>query len=311
MKKLEELNKVSRYTCGIYLIKIDKHLYVGSSLNISSRLSDHRMRLRKSRHCNPIVQAAFTKYGEDSCTFTVLEECPPEVRISTEKKWIDSLSPDMNIIQDPVSMHNCVTTSKVVYQYTLSGNFVAEYPSASEASRQLKCNGHTITKCCTGKHGHKSCKRSLWSYEKHEKLPGYRNKSSEAKIKAVTMYDREGKRLGRFNSIAGAAREIQEPGDTLDVLCACISSVACGKGNFVKGKYMFSYQDHTQLLKVLSRGYPVISVEPNGTEVLYKNTKEAAEAIQGSQLGINRVIRGERSSYKGLIWKIGSGSKTP
>lgn len=127
----------------------------------------------------------------------------------------------------------------------------------------------------------------------------------------MTIYDREGRRLGRFNSIASAAREIQEPGDQFDILCACISSVAHGKGNFVKDKYMFSYKDQECLLRVLSRSYPVICIESDGTEIVYQNADQAAKVVKGKPSGIHKVLRGERNRYKGLIWKIGSGFKIP
>ncbi len=67
----------------------------------------------------------------------------------------------------------------------------------------------------------------------------YTNKSSTAKIKSVTMYDRNGIKIKSFQSIAEAAREISNSEDNFDSLCASISSVCNDKGSFVKSKYRF------------------------------------------------------------------------
>lgn len=56
------------------------------------------------------------------------------------------------------------TQSKPVYQYSLDGEFVAEYPSTNEVERQLGYDQGYISKCCNGK-----CKTSYgykWSFIK-------------------------------------------------------------------------------------------------------------------------------------------------
>ena len=52
--------------------------------------------------------------------------------------------------------------SKVVIEYTENGEFVAEYASAHEASRQTKVNQGHICECCKGKR--KSAGGFLWKY---------------------------------------------------------------------------------------------------------------------------------------------------
>ena len=48
-------------------------------------------------------------------------------------------------------MENAKKLSKVVEQYTLEGEFVAEYPSAREAGRILGFSNSCIVHCCNGK----------------------------------------------------------------------------------------------------------------------------------------------------------------
>lgn len=52
--------------------------------------------------------------------------------------------------------------SKTVYQYSLSGELIAEYPSTIEVQRQLGFDCGNISKCCTGKK--KNVYGYIWRY---------------------------------------------------------------------------------------------------------------------------------------------------
>lgn len=54
--------------------------------------------------------------------------------------------------------------SKKVFQYTLNGEFVAEYPSTMEVQRQLGYSQGNISLCCNGKL--KTAYGYIWSYIK-------------------------------------------------------------------------------------------------------------------------------------------------
>ena len=51
-----------------------------------------------------------------------------------------------------------------ILQFSKSGEFIAEYPSIMEASRQTGCNQGHICKCCKGKR--KSTGGYIWEYKK-------------------------------------------------------------------------------------------------------------------------------------------------
>lgn len=53
---------------------------------------------------------------------------------------------------------------KSVNQYDLKGNFIASYPSASEAARKNNCCPSGVIECCNGKK--KKCKNWVFCYEK-------------------------------------------------------------------------------------------------------------------------------------------------
>ena len=55
--------------------------------------------------------------------------------------------------------------SKKVLQFTKSGEFIKEWPSIREASKQLKINFGNICSCCNGKR--KSAGGFIWKYPEH------------------------------------------------------------------------------------------------------------------------------------------------
>ena len=56
--------------------------------------------------------------------------------------------------------------SKIVYQYDLDWNYITNYPSASEAARQMGCNKGTIAKACRRWNNNKILNYN-WSYERN------------------------------------------------------------------------------------------------------------------------------------------------
>jgi len=78
---------------GIYSITNAKNgkVYVGSSMDVSRRLSQHRWALKRGDHKNHHLMAAWNKYGKDAFTFACLEECDAASLLSREQWWIEHL----------------------------------------------------------------------------------------------------------------------------------------------------------------------------------------------------------------------------
>lgn len=77
--------------CGVYTITNRRtgRVYIGSSVDVVKRLRDHRYALRTGTHKNSRLQHSFTKYGEDTFDFEVLEVVPSEFLRSTEQFWVN------------------------------------------------------------------------------------------------------------------------------------------------------------------------------------------------------------------------------
>jgi hypothetical protein len=82
---------------GIYgfLCRTTGKLYVGSSKNLSLRFQDHI----KGSRSNVLLQNAINRYTLNDFVFILFEYCEPKDLISREQFYINSLSPEFNILQ--------------------------------------------------------------------------------------------------------------------------------------------------------------------------------------------------------------------
>jgi len=77
---------------GVYRIinKINGKVYIGSAINLKTRKNNHINRLRKSNHHSIHLQRSWSKYGEGSFEFEVIEYIDnKENLIEREQFWID------------------------------------------------------------------------------------------------------------------------------------------------------------------------------------------------------------------------------
>ena len=77
---------------GIYKITClaNEKVYIGSSIDLDRRYSDHLKNLKNQTHCNPHLQNAWNKYGSESFTFEVIQYVPYLARlIFWEQLYLD------------------------------------------------------------------------------------------------------------------------------------------------------------------------------------------------------------------------------
>lgn len=84
-----------KYCSGVYAIvnMVSEKMYIGSSVHVKRRLSNHRTALRRGTHYLVHLQRAWSKYGEESFVFMVVEECEPEQCVAKEQEWLDAVCP--------------------------------------------------------------------------------------------------------------------------------------------------------------------------------------------------------------------------
>src|SRR5919205_4425633 len=64
-------------------------VYIGSTVNLRERWSNHLWRLRCGQHQNVFLQRAWNKYGEAHFKFSVLELVGATDLLCAEQAWID------------------------------------------------------------------------------------------------------------------------------------------------------------------------------------------------------------------------------
>ena len=108
---------------GLYIIINTKNdrVYLGSSLNLQSRLKSHRVTLRGNRHANMHLQADWNEFGEDAFSFAVLKEYPnansTELVLQESKAIQDEQRQIYNIILNPGSYGQAQKTTKYFLRY--------------------------------------------------------------------------------------------------------------------------------------------------------------------------------------------------
>jgi len=86
---------------GIYKItnKLNKKIYIGSSMNIKARISKHKSQLRNNKHKNSHLQNSWNKYGEDNFKFEVVETVDSfELLLEREQFYLDNTKNKYNIL---------------------------------------------------------------------------------------------------------------------------------------------------------------------------------------------------------------------
>lgn len=140
---------------GIYRIYCvpNRHSYLGSSVEISIRWSQHRISLRSGRHNNPILQHAWDKYGEHAFTFSVLEECDKENLAEREQFWLDKLNPKFNCMRivSPRKDFSPEMRSKAIASLRARANLITHCPRGhvyDEANTYMNAKGKRICRAC-------------------------------------------------------------------------------------------------------------------------------------------------------------------
>ena len=168
-------------------------IYIGSAAFYDKRLGTHINLLRNNKHNNPHLQSAFNRYGEESFKFEIIEKVDKvENLLNREQYWLDFYkSYDRNIGYNiskiagsnlgnklsekakkkisefqknrPKSLETrnkfkkiqTAINGKRVQVFTKEMEFLNEFNSISECSREMKISIGAISKQCSNVSGNK------------------------------------------------------------------------------------------------------------------------------------------------------------
>jgi group I intron endonuclease len=104
---------------GIYKISFDGNrlFYIGSSVNLVARKTNHISDLKNNNHCNQKLQNAYNKYKK--FCFEVIENCSIEELIVKEQYYLDNLKPNLNILKVAFSSIGFKHTEETIKKITI------------------------------------------------------------------------------------------------------------------------------------------------------------------------------------------------
>lgn len=200
--KFEERKIVKTKNC-VYLIKnqITNKLYIGSTIHLKKRITQHYNLLKINKHPNKKLQRTWNKYGENNFIFSIIQE-NIEINdlINKEQTYIDkfnTVKKGYNItpkagttLGNKWSKRAKKNYSKLkklshlgepVIQYDLNGKKVNEFVSMKTAANSLGLkNSSNIGMCCRKERntfgGYK------WEYKNKDKQKKYGNQEFHLKI---------------------------------------------------------------------------------------------------------------------------------
>lgn len=217
-------------SCGIYKIQnlINNKIYIGQSIEIERRWQKHL-----TANDNFLIHKALKKYGKENFIFSIVEECDQSQLDEKEQYWIqyyNSILPNgYNMIQGG---SNGVGLSKglKVIQYSLNGDYIAEYNSANQASIITNIDHWSICACCRKQYKHAGGYQWRYSTDKEEIKPLL----IRTNFTVLQLDKKTEEIIAEFPSITVASKET---GITASIIC----NVCKGRGK-TAGGYKWKYK---------------------------------------------------------------------
>lgn len=289
---------------GIYKITINNKIYVGSSFRLKQRLIQHKTDLKGNRHDNYLLQKAYNifKTFETEIIEILPDSIPDKELRSIEAKYIKELHAEYNI-QDPEE-HFPI---KKVYQFDLSGTFIKEYKSVSEAS---EITGFSISNIQHAAQPNEKLTRTAggfyWQYE-----PEFREREADKRLTKIYVYTLSGKFLKEFENVKSCCQTLFPD---KKYASSVINRICRNKTASFQG-YRFSYEKVEHLdnskLSGIAKNVPILQVSLDKKKVIRiaENMVKMAKEIGYEQPNISQSILHGRP-YRGYYFlRLGTESR--
>ena len=121
---------------GIYRIqnKLNKRNYIGSSINLDSRISSHFSLLKKGKHFNSDFQDDFNLYGIESFEVDILKYCKKDELIEIEQFYISKNKNIYNKRSSKIGSKSRLKAKKIYLKQRLEEDLIDKLKD--EASRR-------------------------------------------------------------------------------------------------------------------------------------------------------------------------------
>lgn len=219
--------------------------YVGRTINLLSwRKAQHNHQAKRGHtsYRNNWIRSLHKQELRPAIEALEVLYCSWEEGIKLEEYWIHQLKAwGFRLVNHQgrgdghhgLYPHNSIAScQKSVYQYNLSGEFVAEYLSAREAAKATNSKYRMISQCCKGQENRKSTNGYMWSFIKLDRM----NHVITTKGTPVYQYGKDKQFIKQWPKVERAA-------EALGITNSTIAAVARGaKGHRTAGGYFWSYK---------------------------------------------------------------------
>ena len=204
---------------GIYKITClgNNKCYIGQSIAIKRRWTEHQKALREGTHYNEYLQRAYNKYGSDSFIYEVLEQCPKNKLNEREQFYVSlfdsfkngfncdlggsNISGEANPMYGKSGMESPRYIDQII-QLDNNGNQIAVFDSANLAAQAVKGQAGHIINCLQSWKRHTPSTANTTSRERFTHQGFYWIYKNDYKIFEENGYDFSQKRNKKSLTIA-------------------------------------------------------------------------------------------------------------
>lgn len=294
---------------GIYKITTihNNEIYIGSALSLKKRMKDHINDFRGNRHGSHYMQNVYNKHGEIDFIVEFLYISPNIYKLNSlkhrqlivlEEVFINKLNANYNVIKTPTTQINNPSTSKIVYQYTMNGEFIREWDSSMEVKRILNIQPQNSLRGLNRSSG-----GFRWTNIKYDKLPLYKANQGSYGAKKISVYDIWGVKLKTFNSVTDCAKNIF-PNEDLHNIRQSIEKYT--KSTKVFKNYRFSFGDFNKIDNSINlthkKDFIILQYDNSMNFIkIWSCISEAQKALNITSIYDN--LSGKIKMSGGFIWK--------
>ena len=274
--------------------RVERHYYNWSSIDKSNLYKSRKIKKLKELGYQPKYKIVFQSTNQ-SCVFQKEKELIAE----WGRSGIDKQGILTNV--NPGGEGN-TGGQRPVKQYNLFGEYIQTFSSCLEAAQFLeKTNSSSIIECCKKKGGQKAAWGYFWTYAEEGLDLDW---CFGGKRKPIYQWDLEGKFINRFVNAYQAAKHLQKPKSSKEIILSAKLGTMCQQFQWTfnkktPGKYAKVRKSHPKSVEVIQWS------EDNKFVQKYKSFYQANLALNkpGRDNEISRGIKTNRVTY-GFRWSL-------
>ena len=318
---------------GIYKITntISGKIYIGSSLHVERRLTDHKYLLKNNKHHSIKLQNSWNKHGSENFKFEIIEECNDENYLEREQYYLNKLlkcdeylekgnkyflEKGYNILpksqkgfsgkySKETILKQLKSSGRLnnILQVDLNGNIIGDFDMKSECpdskevvSKSIKSGNTTIKK----QYGYISKKDYIEGWKPNLFTPGMTGvKNTWTKGKEVYVYDIYNRFISKFNTLRETADFFEKDVPFISIRL----NREPQKIGFPYKFYTVELNEQENILRFKKEIDDIKVFDIFNTFLGYSNIKEFSNKINCSENSVCTVLNGYRKQINGYKLK--------